>query len=188
MQELPLQALALLAYALALCCKGSLGFGCRLRCGLVVLQCLHVVKQRAVGLVKRCAVQGAQGGGVTLQLQELPLQALALAQDVGGAAQSFGGLITGGGQVFHYRGDPGEGAAELHQHREVLAPGFGVQVLRFDQLAVSVARGGQGHAQAAQGFGELCGGLGGALGLAVELRVVAGRGLGEVLQAAEGIG
>jgi hypothetical protein len=44
--------------------------------------------------------------------------------------------------------------------------------LRFHQLAVSIARGGQGQAQAAQGFGELGGGLGGALGFGVKVGVV----------------
>ena len=179
MQFLTLQALALAQDF------GSGGFG-----RFAVFQRGDSVVDDSVAFGQRLALQGADGGGVALQLQQLALQALALAQDVGGAAQGFGGLVACVGHVLQHRGDAGEGAAELHKGGEHLATGFCIQIFccLLHQLAVSIARGGQGQAQAAQGFGELRGGLGGALGFGEELGVIDGRGLGEVLQAAEGVG
>ena len=146
-----------------------------------------LVVQRPVAFVQRGTLQGADGSGVALQLQQLTLKTFALAQDVGGRAQGFGGLAAGVGEVFHHWCDASKGAAELHQHGKVFAAGLSVEVLRLHQLAVGIAGSGQGQAQAAQGLSELLGGLGGALCFGEKLGVIASRRLREVLQAAEGV-
>ena len=195
LQQLALEAGTLLGDAVTLGSQGALGVGCGLRGlrrggggGLAVLQRRDLVKERLVGCVQRCTIQGPQGGGVALQLQQLALQALALAQDVGRAAQGLGDGFAGFGHIFQHRRDGGEGAAELNERGEVLAPGLGGQVLSFDQVAESVTRGRQRHAHAAQGLGQLGRDFGGALGFAEELLVVLRCGLGEVLQTAKGVG
>ena len=103
-----LQAGALLGDALALCGELRLGVGGGLGGGLGVLQRGDLVVQSAVGLVECGALQGADGRGVALQLQQLTLQAGAFLGDavaLGGELRLGVGGGLGGGLGVLQRGD-----------------------------------------------------------------------------------
>ena len=67
----------------------------------------------------------------------------------------------------------GKGVGNAQQRGVAGAAGFGIEVLRFDQLTKAVPRGGQGEADGAQGFAERCQGQFRALGVAVKVGVIA---------------
>ena len=138
-------------------------------------------------------------GGFALRAQQLHFQAAALAGQVrqraaaglghllGSAVHGLGGRLGGSAQAHGGRHQGREGRRELQERGVLLLAGLGAEVLRLDERAEGLARGGHGQAERLHGRAHLVGGAGGLLGVGVEVLVVGRGALAQGLHAACGL-